>query len=94
MTVTNPPIDSTDRDEGEQFTDRFDVLRRLRRLAARAGARPRFIAASATVGNPESFAEQLVGEAVDRLHGIAESLLLVGEFAPEPFGPEEVPEEV
>jgi len=38
------------------------ILARLRRLAARAGARPRFIAASATVGNPAEFARTLCGE--------------------------------
>jgi DEAD/DEAH box helicase domain-containing protein len=38
------------------------ILRRLRRLCAAAGADPRFLAASATVGNPGEFAERLVGE--------------------------------
>lgn len=38
------------------------VLRRLRRLCAEAGGRPRFLAASATVGNPAEFAGTLVGE--------------------------------
>lgn len=38
------------------------VLARLRRLARRAGGRPRFVAASATVGNPADFARRLTGE--------------------------------
>lgn len=38
------------------------ILRRLQRLAARLGARPRFLAASATVGNPGEFAQTLCGE--------------------------------
>lgn len=38
------------------------ILRRLKRIAAGAGARPRFVAASATVGNPAEFAGRLVGE--------------------------------
>jgi len=45
------------------------IVRRLRRLCAEAGRRPRFIAASATVGNPAEFASTLVGqpfEVVDR----------------------------
>jgi DEAD/DEAH box helicase domain-containing protein len=37
------------------------VLRRLRRLCARLGSSPRFIAASATVGNPAEFAATLAG---------------------------------
>ncbi|HXF71584.1 MAG TPA: DEAD/DEAH box helicase [Actinomycetota bacterium] len=37
------------------------VLRRLRRLVARYGGRPRFAAASATVGNPGELAERLTG---------------------------------
>ena len=37
------------------------ILRRLKRLAARHGAHPRFIAASATVGHPEEFAATLCG---------------------------------
>jgi DEAD/DEAH box helicase domain-containing protein len=37
------------------------ILARLRRVAARYGASPRFIAASATVGNPGEFAATLAG---------------------------------
>lgn len=37
------------------------VLRRLRRLVAHYGGRPRFALASATVGNPAELAERLVG---------------------------------
>jgi DEAD/DEAH box helicase domain-containing protein len=37
------------------------ILARLQRLCSAAGARPRFIAASATVGNPAAFARTLVG---------------------------------
>ncbi len=37
------------------------VLRRLRRLIARYGGEPRFVLASATVGNPAELAERLVG---------------------------------
>ncbi|HKY32189.1 MAG TPA: DEAD/DEAH box helicase [Candidatus Polarisedimenticolia bacterium] len=38
------------------------VLRRLARLLRRHGAAPRWIASSATIGNPGSFAEALIGE--------------------------------
>ncbi len=38
------------------------VLRRLRRLFAHYGGDPRFVLASATVGNPSELAERLVGE--------------------------------
>ena len=38
------------------------ILARLRRLAGRAGSRPRFVAASATIGNPGEFAARLTGE--------------------------------
>lgn len=37
------------------------VLRRLRRLVAHYGGSPRFVLASATIGNPEEHAERLVG---------------------------------
>jgi len=37
------------------------ILARLQRLCAHYGSRPQFIAASATVGNPETFARTLVG---------------------------------
>jgi DEAD/DEAH box helicase domain-containing protein len=37
------------------------ILARLRRVAAKYGAAPRFVAASATVGNPKQFAGTLVG---------------------------------
>jgi DEAD/DEAH box helicase domain-containing protein len=39
-----------------------NVLRRLRRLAARYGSEPRFVLASATIANPVELAERLVGE--------------------------------
>jgi DEAD/DEAH box helicase domain-containing protein len=45
------------------------VLRRLRRLVAHYGGHPRFVMASATVGNPAELAERLTGqqfEAVDQ----------------------------
>src|SRR5438552_5735683 len=38
------------------------VLRRLRRLVAKYGGHPRFMLASATIGNPAELAERLVGE--------------------------------
>jgi DEAD/DEAH box helicase domain-containing protein len=37
------------------------ILRRLRRLAAHYGGHPRFVMASATVGNPRELAERLAG---------------------------------
>ncbi len=39
------------------------VLRRVRRTAARYGARPQFLAASATIGNPAELTEKLTGAA-------------------------------
>jgi DEAD/DEAH box helicase domain-containing protein len=41
------------------------VLRRLRRLVAHYGGEPRFVLASATVGNPAELAERLVGAAFE-----------------------------
>ncbi len=41
------------------------LLRRLRRLCRRYGARPQFIVTSATLGNPREHAEQLTGLAVE-----------------------------
>ncbi|MGA9160781.1 MAG: DEAD/DEAH box helicase [Actinomycetota bacterium] len=41
------------------------VLRRLRRLVAHYGGHPRFVLASATVGNPSELAERLTGEPFD-----------------------------
>jgi DEAD/DEAH box helicase domain-containing protein len=41
------------------------VLRRLRRLVAHYGGRPRFVLASATVGNPAELAERLTGLAFE-----------------------------
>lgn len=43
------------------------VLRRLRRLAARYGADPVFVAASATIANPGALAERLTGLAFDEI---------------------------
>src|SRR5437867_7248785 len=43
------------------------VLRRLRRLVAKYGGRPRFMLASATIGNPAELAERLVGEAFEEV---------------------------
>ncbi len=37
------------------------VVRRLRRLCAAYGAQPQFVLASATIANPQPFAERLVG---------------------------------
>ena len=45
------------------------VLRRLRRLAAGYGARPAFVAASATIANPVELAEQVVGAPFVEVHG-------------------------
>ena len=42
-----------------------NVIRRLKRIAAHYGARPRFIAASATISNPREHAECLLGESVE-----------------------------
>src|SRR5213079_447463 len=39
-----------------------NVLRRLRRAAARYGSQPRFLLASATIANPVELAEGLVGQ--------------------------------
>ena len=41
------------------------VVRRLRRLCAHYGADPRFVLTSATIGNPQPFAERLVGTRCD-----------------------------
>lgn len=41
------------------------ILARLKRLAALHGSTPRFIAASATIGNPEEFARTLTGESFE-----------------------------
>ena len=42
------------------------VVRRLRRLCAAYGADPQFVLSSATMANPQAFAERLVGAAVRR----------------------------
>ena len=47
------------------------ILRRLRRLAAVHGSDPRFIAASATIGNPVELAQQLVGLPFTEVSGAA-----------------------
>ena len=44
-----------------------DVLRRLRRICARYGARPQFILCSATIANPGELAEALVGLPFDEV---------------------------
>jgi len=41
-----------------------DVIRRLKRIAASYGCKPRFILCSATIGNPQELAEMLIGEEV------------------------------
>ncbi len=41
-----------------------NILRRLRRVCALHGSRPQFICASATIANPQEFAERLLGLAV------------------------------
>lgn len=47
------------------------VLRRLLRMAALHGARPRVIAATATIGNPTAFAEALFGRPCAAIEGVA-----------------------
>jgi len=42
-----------------------NVIRRLKRVAAFHGARPQFILASATIGNPKQLAENLIEESVE-----------------------------
>ena len=44
-----------------------NVLRRLRRLAARYGADPTIVCASATIGNPGELAERLTGLPFDAI---------------------------
>ncbi|MFQ5600598.1 MAG: DEAD/DEAH box helicase, partial [Candidatus Krumholzibacteriia bacterium] len=46
----------------------LQVLRRLRRIAERYGARPQVIAASATIHNPEQLAEQLFALPFETVH--------------------------
>jgi len=46
-----------------------NVLRRLRRIAEFHGARPQFIATSATIANPEELASQLFGRPVQLISG-------------------------
>jgi DEAD/DEAH box helicase domain-containing protein len=43
------------------------ILRRLRRLVAHYGGEPRFVLASATIGNPAELAERLVGVPFDAI---------------------------
>ena len=47
---------------GSHFTN---VLRRLHRLTAFYGVRPRFLCCSATIGNPRQLAERIVGQPVE-----------------------------
>ena len=47
------------------------ILRRLRRLAARYGASPTFVLASATLGNPAELAGRLVGQPVEKAAALA-----------------------
>jgi len=53
-----------------------NVLRRLKRICAFYGVAPRFIACSATIGNPQAHAEALLGA---RVHAITESGAACGE---------------
>ena len=57
-------------DEGHTYRGVFgshvaNVLRRLKRVANFYGARPQFILASATIGNPKELAERLIEEEVE-----------------------------
>jgi len=47
------------------------ILRRLRRIAAHHGAKPTFIFTSATIGQPEALASDLIGSPVGRVDGDA-----------------------
>lgn len=54
-------------DEAHQYRGIFGshvalLIRRLRRILRRYGADPQFVVSSATIANPEEFAERLVGE--------------------------------
>lgn len=54
-------------DEAHQYRGVFGthvalLIRRLRRILSRYGARPQFILASATIANPEEHGERLIGE--------------------------------
>ena len=57
-------IDETHTYRGVFGSHVANVIRRLKRVAAFYGARPQFILASATIGNPKELAERLIEEPV------------------------------
>jgi len=66
------------------------ILKRLRRVCSRLGASPRYVAASATIGNPGEFAATLTGErfsVVDRSGAprAAREVLLVNPIGVSPY---------
>jgi DEAD/DEAH box helicase domain-containing protein len=58
-------IDETHAYRGVLGSHVAELIRRLRRVAAFYGARPRFILCSATIANPQELAEALIGEEVE-----------------------------
>ncbi len=54
-------IDEAHRYRGVAGSNMAFLIRRLRRLCDRYGSRPRFVMATATIGNPGDFAERLLG---------------------------------
>jgi DEAD/DEAH box helicase domain-containing protein len=58
-------IDETHAYRGVMGSHVAEVIRRLRRVAAFYGARPRFILCSATIANPRELAQTLTGTEVD-----------------------------
>ncbi len=58
-------IDETHTYRGVFGSHVANVIRRLKRVAAFYGARPQFILASATIGNPKELAENLIEESVE-----------------------------